>query len=356
MIEVWGGIECTINRVGDTFFDQLELNGHYKRTTDIKAIADLGIRYLRYPILWERHQPRLNAKIDWSWADARLQELRDHNIVPIAGLLHHGSGPAFTDLLKEDFPEQLSAYAAEVAGRYPWLEYYTPVNEPLTTARFSGLYGHWYPHRNNDVSFVKILLNELKGVVLSMREIRKVNPAAKLVQTEDLGKTYSTPLLEYQARFENHRRWLTFDILCGHFTPEHPLWSYFERLGINKSALEFFQDNPCPPDMIGVNHYITSERYLDERLERFPPWTSAGNGIHSYADVEVVRVKMDEPVGLNVLLHEMWDRYRIPVVITEAHLHCSRDEQLRWFKEIYDTAVRLQQDGIDIKAVTAWSL
>ena len=86
MIEVWGGIECTINRVGDTFFDQLELNGHYTRTTDIKAIADLGIRYLRYPILWERHQPQRNAKIDWSWADARLQELREHNIVPIAGL------------------------------------------------------------------------------------------------------------------------------------------------------------------------------------------------------------------------------------------------------------------------------
>ena len=26
-------------------------------------------------------------------------------------------------------------------GRYPWIDAYTPVNEPLTTARFSGLYG-----------------------------------------------------------------------------------------------------------------------------------------------------------------------------------------------------------------------
>jgi dTDP-4-dehydrorhamnose reductase len=28
--------------------------------------------------------------------------------------------------------------------------------------------------------------------VLAMEEIRKVNPGAKLVQTEDLGKVYST--------------------------------------------------------------------------------------------------------------------------------------------------------------------
>jgi dTDP-4-dehydrorhamnose reductase len=42
-----------------------------------------------------------------------------------------------------------------VAARYPWLRDYTPVNEPLTTARFSGLYGVWYPHHRNTHSFVR---------------------------------------------------------------------------------------------------------------------------------------------------------------------------------------------------------
>jgi dTDP-4-dehydrorhamnose reductase len=51
-----------------------------------------------------------------------------------------------------------------------------------------------------------LFLNQLKGTVLSMREIRKINPEAKLVQTEDLSKTHSTPLLAYQAAFENQRR------------------------------------------------------------------------------------------------------------------------------------------------------
>src|SRR5690606_3248824 len=113
------------------------------------------------------------------------------------------------------FPTGLSNFAASVARRFPWIDYYTPVNEPLTTARFTSLYGLWYPHEMSDRAFATALINEIKGVVLSMREIRKINPQAKLVQTEDLAKIYSTPRLQYQADFENHRRWLTWDLLCG---------------------------------------------------------------------------------------------------------------------------------------------
>ncbi|MGZ3918362.1 MAG: glycoside hydrolase, partial [Flavisolibacter sp.] len=144
--EIWGGIECTINRVNHQFFDQLEYSGHYERTGDLQHIADLGIKKIRYPVLWEKHQPERNSVIDWSWTRERLQELREKNIGVIAGLLHHGSGPKFTDLADPDFPRLLAGYARSVAEEFPWIEYYTPVNEPVTTARFSGLYGLWYPH------------------------------------------------------------------------------------------------------------------------------------------------------------------------------------------------------------------
>ena len=140
-LEIWGGIECTINRISDTFFDQLQCSGHYDRVNDIKEFAKLGIKALRYPVLWERHQPIENSTIDWQWIEQQLDQIRHYNITPIAGLLHHGSGPAYTDLSDPDFPIKLARYAGEVAKKFPWLEYYTPVNEPLTTARFSGLYG-----------------------------------------------------------------------------------------------------------------------------------------------------------------------------------------------------------------------
>jgi dTDP-4-dehydrorhamnose reductase len=352
--EVWGGVECTINRVQDVFRDQLLYSGHYTRAGDIERFAELGIKKLRYPLLWEFHQPVLNKPIDWSWSEKQLHSIRKKHIKPIAGLLHHGSGPAFTDLVDPEFPNKLASYAKAVAKKFPWLEYYTPVNEPLTTARFSGLYGLWYPHCKDEPSFIRMLINQLKGVVLSMQAIRKVNPKAKLVQTEDLSKTHSTSLLSYQADFENERRWLTYDLLCGKIDRQHFFWNYFISTGIDIKDLEFFLDNPCPPNIIGFNYYVTSERYLDEKIQNYHCSKLGGNHKHQYADVEAVRVS--ELAGLNILLKEAWERYKIPIAITENHLSCTREEQMRWFKETWDDCCNLKKQGIDIVAVTVWSL
>lgn len=353
-IEIWGGIECTINRVNDQYRDQLEEIGHYERKDDIDRLADTGITFIRYPILWEKHQPDTALEPDFSWAASQLEAIRRNKLTPIAGLLHHGSGPAFTNMLDPTFAVKLSAYAKKVATKFPFIEYYTPVNEPLTTARFSGLYGVWYPHKKNARDFVTMLLNEMKGTVLAMKEIRKVNPAAKLVQTEDLTKIQSSPGLRYQAAFENERRWLTYDLLCGKINRKHPLWKYLRTLKIEEKALQFFLDNPCPPDVIGCNYYLTSERYLDEKVEKYPAHCRGTNGKHYYADVESVRV--NKMIGMKALLREVWKRYGISVAVTEVHLHCTREEQLRWMMEVWNTCNELKQEGTDIRAITAWAM
>lgn len=352
--EVWAGVECTINRVQSKYFDQLSMAGHYERPSDIERFAELGISKLRYPVLWETHQPYANKKIDWRWTEQQLNAIRRNNVVPVAGLLHHGSGPLFTNLLDEKFPEKLAAYAAKVAAKFPWLKYYTPVNEPLTTARFSGLYGFWYPHMQNELSFIQMLLNQLKATVLAMQEIWRINPEAQLVQTEDLSKTHSTALLSYQAGFENERRWLTNDLLCGKVNKHHFFWNYFISLGISEKDLQFFLEHPCPPAIVGFNYYVTSERWLDERIENYSLFTHGSNGKHVYADTEAARTGTS--IGLGGLLKEAWQRYHLPLAVTECHLSCTREDQLRWLKETWDNCCDLKKQGINIRAVTAWSL
>ncbi|HEX8708710.1 MAG TPA: family 1 glycosylhydrolase [Pyrinomonadaceae bacterium] len=355
-IELWAGVECTVNRVGDQYFDQLKLNGHSTRIEDLDLFAGLGVRALRYPVLWERTAPGKLAEADWSWADARLTRLRELGIRPIVGLVHHGSGPRDTSLVDPAFPEKLAAYARAVAERYPWVESYTPVNEPLTTARFSGLYGHWYPHGQSARTFARALLTQCRAVALSMRAIRQVNPAAQLVQTEDLGKTFSTRKLAYQARFENERRWLSYDLLSGRVNRNHALWNYLRSAGVSEADLHWFVEHPCQPDILGINHYLTSERFLDERIARYPSSTHGGNGRQIYADVEAVRVCAEGTAGPKALLKEAWKRYGLPLAVTETHLGCTREEQLRWLKEVWDGAQSLRADGVDLRAVTAWSL
>ncbi|HKC65619.1 MAG TPA: dTDP-4-dehydrorhamnose reductase [Pyrinomonadaceae bacterium] len=355
-LELWAGVEASVNRVRDRFFDQLERSGHARRASDLHLFAELGVKTLRYPVLWERTAPDSLENANWSWADERLNRLRELQLRPIVGLVHHGSGPRGTSLVDPLFPEKLATFARAVAMRFPWIEDYTPVNEPLTTARFSCLYGHWYPHQRDDLSFARALLTQCRAVVLSMRAIRTVNPSARLIQTEDLGKTFATPSLRYQAEFENERRWLTFDLLSGRVTPDHPMWSYLLWVGLKQSELEWFIENSCAPDIIGINHYLTSERFLDERISRYPASTHGGNGRHVYADVEAVRVCAEGTAGPRALMKETLDRYELPLAITEAHLGCTREEQLRWFKEVWDGAESLRREGRPVRAVTAWSL
>jgi dTDP-4-dehydrorhamnose reductase len=174
-LQLWGGLECTVNRVSDQYFSQMERNGHLDRPGDIERFASLGIRAVRYPVLWECTAPDGIESADWSWSDERLPRLRELGVEPIAGLVHHGSGPRHTSLVSPCFADKLAEYAGAVAQRYPWLTYYTPVNEPLTTARFSGLSGVWYPHGRSEELFVRALLNQCRGTVLAMRAIRPRN-------------------------------------------------------------------------------------------------------------------------------------------------------------------------------------
>jgi dTDP-4-dehydrorhamnose reductase len=61
-------------------------------------------------------------------------------------------------------------------------------------------------------------------------------------------------------------------------------------------------------------------------------------------------------VGIKKLLSEAWGRYRLPIAVTEAHLSCTSEEQMRWFKYIWDAACHIKSGGADIRAVTAWCL
>jgi dTDP-4-dehydrorhamnose reductase len=356
-LELWGGAECTIVRLGEDYRDQSVETGHRDRRDDIELMAELGLTTVRFPILWEAVAPESPDRLDFAWTDDRLARLRERGIKVVGGLLHHGSGPRYTGLLDPDFAKKLADYAARVATRYPWIETWTPVNEPLTTARFSGLYGLWYPHGHDYPTFLRALVNECTGVLEAMRAIRAAVPEARLLQTEDLGKTFATTPLLHQAAHENERRWLSLDLLDGRVDSKHCWHERLLEAGIRAEEIEAFAGGEARPDMIGINHYLTSERFLDHRTHLYPWLRPGGNGRDTYVDAEAVRVKRLEPeTGFAPRLREAWARYAIPIAITEVHHGCHRDEQLRWFAEAWETAGRLRQEGMDLRAVTLWSL
>jgi dTDP-4-dehydrorhamnose reductase len=356
-MEVWGGIECSYVRVHDARFDQLARSGHYGRMDDLERFAALGLKTLRYPLLWETAVTGARKAYDFRFADERVPRLRQLGIRIIAGLVHHGSGPDHAPVTSDRFAEGLAHYAGALARRHPEIESWVPVNEPLTTARFSGLYGHWHPHARDPRTFARILMNQCRATVLTMRAVRRVNPAAQLVQTDDLGTIYSTPALAYQAEFENERRWLGWDLLCGRVDARHAMYRELCACGVTTDELAWLRDNPCPPDIIGIDHYVTSDRYLDDDYEKYPPGCRGGNAFRRYADVEAVRVLQRPGTSLREIVLAAARRYHVPIALTEVHLGCSEvAEQVNWFEEVCAIALQLEATGVDLRAVTPWAL
>lgn len=344
-------------RIGDEFRDQTRDTGHWTRMTDLDAIAKIGVKAVRYPILWESIAPQSPHEFDFSWHDKRLARLRELGIRVIGGLIHHGSGPRYASMLNPAFPDMLADYAARVAERYPWIDTWTPVNEPLTTARFSCLYGHWYPHLRDHGAMFRAVVNQCHGTLLAMQRIREVIPGAQLLVTEDLGKTFATPPLTYQAEYENHRRWLSLDLLAGRVRHGHHLYDELIQNGVADENLQALATGAGMPDMIGINHYLTSERFLDHRVRQYPDAAPGSNGRDSYVDVEAVRLEhLRNKVGPARRLREAWKRYRIPLAFSEVHHGCTRDEQVRWLVEVWRACEQERRAGADIRAVTIWSM
>ena len=238
-MEMWAGFECTLNRVGDRFQDQLLPTERAMRSACLESLPALGVTAFRYRIAWD------DVATPWEAVIEDIALLTSQNIKPIIGLLHHGSGPRDTSLIDDNFVAGMAAHAREVARKLPTVEYWTPINEPLTTARFSALYGHWYPHHSNEVSFWTALLNQNEATIAAMHEIRRVNPEAKLIQTEDLGITYATAAMSDQAAYDNQRRWMTWDLLCGLVGSDHSFYEGLCGLGF-KDQLDRIASAPCP--------------------------------------------------------------------------------------------------------------
>ena len=72
---------------------------------------------------------------------------------------------------------------------------WTPVNEPLTTARFSGLYGIWYPHASNEGAFWRALANQPEPKSTEPLKQLAASLAAEFIASQHFNATaYPAPL------------------------------------------------------------------------------------------------------------------------------------------------------------------
>jgi dTDP-4-dehydrorhamnose reductase len=346
-LEFWASPEPTVARIdATTVRDQLAETGHDVRPDDAERIASLGVRASRTPVLWERVAPHDRQTRDFAEPAARLGRLRACGIEPIVTLLHHGSGPAYTDLIDPAFPELFAEYAEAAARAFPWVRRWTPINEPLTTARFATLYGFWYPNMRDDRAFGRALVHQARAIQLAMARIRTVIPDAELVISEDLQRfAAGDPSAESYVAFLRERSLLAIELVAGRVARgTHPLAEFLRaRCGVRTSELRALVTDATPPDLVAFNHYPHSERYL---------FAAPGGGI---ADVPAVYVKGQASPAIGPLLRDAAERLQLPLAIGEVHVRGTASERVRWLAQHVADAQALRAEGFDVRAVGAWA-
>jgi beta-glucosidase len=318
--------------------DGMALSHHYERwREDFQLVKDLGITFLRYgPPYYRCHTGP--EQYDWSWPDETFPVLRKMQIHPIVDLCHFGVPDWVGGFQDPEWPPLFADYARAFAERFPWVRFYTPVNEIFIAARFSAELGWWNERLHDDGAFVTALKHCARANVLAEEAILEVQPKALFVQSESSEYFHpASPGAQKLADFYNQKRFLSLDLCYGNDVAS-VMYEYLADHGMSRNEYHWFLDHGGavrPHCVMGNDYYITNEHeVLDERGQFRPS---------------------GEIFGYYVITRQYFDRYHLPVMHTETNRK-DADDAPAWLWKEWSNVVRLKQDGVPILGFTWYSL
>jgi beta-glucosidase/6-phospho-beta-glucosidase/beta-galactosidase len=325
------GIECSAPVIeGGVRQDELRKTGHWERyREDLALVASFGIRYLRYGVPFHvvarDTDPR---RFDWDWTDRAMESLQAEGLEPILDLLHFGLPDDIAGVGDPRLVPRYENYVAAVVERYPWVRYYTPVNEPFVTAWFSAKEGHWNERRRDDASFVAALDNILHCVVRGMELISERRPDAIFIQS-DACDSYTTtdPAAEEHARLLTERSWVGYDLTYGR-EPTQRVLDWLCSNGMTRQRLDWFTAHGTSERcIIGHDYYQGNERVVDGagRIQQA--------GAHRR--------------GFKALALDFYARYRMPLMLTETNM--AGTHAPGWLAEVWNDAIDLKDRHLPIR-------
>ncbi len=315
--------------------DQMDSCGHYRLwKEDFRLCKQLGINFLRYgPPYYKTHLGP--GKYDWSFADETLNYLKDMAIIPIADLCHFGVPDWIGNFQNPDWPHYFAEYAEAFAWRYPWIRWYTPVNEIFIAATFSAQYGWWNERESSDRAFVTALKHLCKANTMAMRAILNIHPLAIFVQSESSEYFHPEhPECVPRARFLNAKRFLPFDLTYGQQV-DATIYEYLLDNGMTRDDYHWFLQNQVKAFCVmGTDYYATNEHLVH------PDGTTSPSG---------------EIYGYYVITSQYYNRYQLPVMHTETNV-LNEKHATFWLRKEWANMLRLREDGIPIIGFTWYSL
>jgi beta-glucosidase/6-phospho-beta-glucosidase/beta-galactosidase len=314
--------------------DELEKAKHYENwRRDFELVKEMGIEFLRYgPPYYKTHLGP--DKYDWEFTDLTFNALREMEITPIVDLCHFGVPDWISSFQNPDFPRLFADYCRAFATRFPYIQFYTPINEIYIAAFFSGQMGWWNERKTSDRDFVTTLKTICKANVMGMQAILEVQPEATFIQSESTEYYHAeAPELLKKAQFLNEKRFLSLDLTYG-YPVSVTMYEYLLDNGMTRDEYHWFGETDIKASCImGNDYYETNEHLL-----------KLNGSIVPSGDV----------FGYYVVTKQYFDRYHLPVMHTETNI--AEPQSVEWLWRQWANAHRLKQDGVPLVGFTWYSL
>ncbi|MFL6729007.1 MAG: family 1 glycosylhydrolase [Sphingomicrobium sp.] len=332
------GIECSYPTIehGRWRRDEMQTMRHYDLwQRDFELAREIGVSHLRYgpPLHLIYAGP---GSFDWALIDEPMADLESNGPEPIVDLCHFGVPHWLGDFQNAEIASALTEYAAAFARRYPWVRFYTPVNEMYVCARMSALDGLWNEQLQDEGAFVTAALN-LAGASVGMTDaILEARPDAIFVNSES-SEFYQPccpdPEIQDRAELENERRFLPLDLLYAHPVSDRML-DRLKQCGRAEEYRRFMAREVPRRTILGVDYYEWNEKLIDQD----------GN-----------KRALGELFGWYVIASQYWERYRRTMMHTETNRIDASDAP-KWLWRQWHNVQLLRRSGVPLVGFTWYSL
>jgi hypothetical protein len=307
------GIECSYPTVehGRWRRDEMKSTEHYERwREDFDRAREVGITHIRYgpPLHLIFTGP---AQYDWSWIDEPMRELREFGPEPIVDLCHFGVPSWLENFQNPGIENALAEYAGAFAERYPWVRFYTPINEMYVCARMSALEGVWNEQLKDERAFARAAVNLAGACVAMTNAILAVRTDAVFINSESSEFSQSCcpdDEIDRIAEFENERRFLPLDLIYS--TQVSPaIRDYLRDHDIGDDQYSRFMNGKTPRrSVIGLDYYEWNERLIDSEGQVRSLGEHRPSGLKAISDIPPDRSSAaararGESAGRNDSLH-----------------------------------------------------
>ncbi|MCI1966770.1 MAG: glycoside hydrolase family 1 protein [Oscillospiraceae bacterium] len=376
-------IKCVVPGLSDC---KIASDHYHRYREDIALLAEMGLKTYRFSIAWTRIIPDGDGKVNpkgIAFYNGLIDECLKYNIRPLVTMYHFdlpyelekkggwfnrstvNAFVRYAKVLFENFGDRVK-YWLTINEQNMMILYGAAIgtNSGLTEKAQSALY-----QQNHHM-----MLAQAQTMKLCHRMLpdAKIGPAPNI--TEVYPKTCKPQDVLAAQNFNSIRNWLYLDMaVYGRYNPV--AWSFMEKKKITPHIqpgdMEILQG--ASPDFLAFNYYCTAtvsgnkaergDQGGDQQIAVGEPGFYSGEN-NKYLEKTEFGWEID-PMGLRTTLRSVYERYHLPVIITENGLgaydkinengEIIDDYRIEYLRKHIEQARLAVQDGVDLFGYCPWS-